>query len=253
MAVKGGRLVLWLQWLGGADLVGCGDDSATGPADALYRSLRDSIMAEFERNELVAVFSDSLFRTVYDSVYNAEVVRIQSQYDLLTKAPHDSLLLVQDRIYEARDSLQALASAAAVDSIYHALYGQIYDEVFSNAAAKNITFTSISRISSVSPASYPYLAKTYGANNSAGQLLALTIGNASSQTYCKIVVEAQIPGFTELATSTQVVNDGAVLFASVLERTGIEAEIVFIPGHAFIGYRTWSNSDTWEFVEATLA
>ena len=47
--------------------------------------------------------------------------------------------------------------------------------------------------------------------------------------------------------------DGAGLFASVLERIGIEAEIVFIPGHAFIGYRTWSNSDTWEFVETTLA
>lgn len=418
------RLVMVaMAGLGGAALVGCGDDSATGPADAvtdaLYRSLRDSIMAEFERNELDSAFSDSLFRTVYDSVYNAEVVRIQSQYDSLTKAHNDSLLLVQDSIYEARDSLQALASAAAADSIYHALYGQIYDEIFSNAAAKNITFTSISRISSVSPASYPYLAQTYGADNSVGQLLALTIGNTSSQTYYKIVVEAQIPGFTELATSTQIVNagstvrvalspallysawgnlldirksqveykikvlnndrevlihsqsadidiwpanmfpafylldngstpdiypyhaqwvqpqadsvksvvesarllhadeqlvgyqdpgktgqyaaisraqveavylalqnrgigyvnaaevansgqvilfpnqvlrhrfanciDGAGLFASVLERIGIEAEIVFIPGHAFIGYRTWSNSDTWEFVETTLA
>lgn len=46
--------------------------------------------------------------------------------------------------------------------------------------------------------------------------------------------------------------DGAVLFASALERIGLEVAIVTIPGHAFIGYRTWENASTWEYIETTL-
>lgn len=47
--------------------------------------------------------------------------------------------------------------------------------------------------------------------------------------------------------------DGVVLFASVLERIGIEPVIVLIPGHAFLGWRTWSNSTTYDFLETTMA
>jgi hypothetical protein len=44
--------------------------------------------------------------------------------------------------------------------------------------------------------------------------------------------------------------DGSVLIASVLERIGIPAFIVLVPGHAFVGYRTSARG--LEFLETTL-
>ncbi len=42
------------------------------------------------------------------------------------------------------------------------------------------------------------------------------------------------------------------LFASILEALGMQAFIVSVPGHAFVGWRVDQNSDTLDFVETTL-
>ena len=46
--------------------------------------------------------------------------------------------------------------------------------------------------------------------------------------------------------------DGTVLFASALENIGIQPVIVLLPAHAFVGWRTWSGSDTLDFLETTM-
>jgi len=46
--------------------------------------------------------------------------------------------------------------------------------------------------------------------------------------------------------------DGSVLFASCFETIGLEPIIVLVPGHAFVGVRSWSDSDHYLFIETTM-
>jgi hypothetical protein len=47
--------------------------------------------------------------------------------------------------------------------------------------------------------------------------------------------------------------DGTVLFASLLEAMSLEAAIVIVPGHAFVGWRTWREEPSaWRFLETTM-
>ncbi|WP_440224061.1 hypothetical protein ACQQ2N_02315 [Dokdonella sp. MW10] len=46
--------------------------------------------------------------------------------------------------------------------------------------------------------------------------------------------------------------DGSVLIASALERLGIPASIVLVPGHAFIGFQAQHGARGMEFLETTL-
>jgi len=396
-------------------LWGCGtepQEPANEVTDALYQSLRDSIVKEFEQNELDSAFSDSLFSHVYDSVYNAEFDRITSQYDSLTQAHVDSVI-------HAKDSLQSLESALLADSIYQALYDKIYADIYSDAASKNIFVLNLSTISEMAPAHYRFLATLYDEGSGANHLGTLQIANRGTQAYYKLVIDAVVEGYTSVQSQTvyvkpndtlfvpldpqilfaswdkleaeakaplqiqvkvlhndkevllystskpihvlpagimpraylrkdgdQTINnyswvqwiqpqsdsvtsivesarllhaqkqlvgyqdpgktglyaeitrdqvkavydalqargigyvsaatsdpfgqvvlypnqtlrrkmanciDGAILFASVLERIGINVDLVIIPGHAFIGYRTWKDAETYEFVETTMA
>jgi hypothetical protein len=46
--------------------------------------------------------------------------------------------------------------------------------------------------------------------------------------------------------------DGAVLYASLLEQAALEPVIVMQTGHAFVGWKTWPDSTTYEFLETTM-
>jgi hypothetical protein len=46
--------------------------------------------------------------------------------------------------------------------------------------------------------------------------------------------------------------DGSVLFASCFEAIGFEPIIVLVPGHAFVGIRSWIDSDRYFFIETTM-
>lgn len=46
--------------------------------------------------------------------------------------------------------------------------------------------------------------------------------------------------------------DGAVLYASLLERASIHPVIVLIPGHAFVGWEVWKRTGTYEYLETTM-
>jgi hypothetical protein len=46
--------------------------------------------------------------------------------------------------------------------------------------------------------------------------------------------------------------DGTVLFASLLEAVSLSPGLVLVPGHAFLAWETWRNSDEWQFLETTL-
>lgn len=46
--------------------------------------------------------------------------------------------------------------------------------------------------------------------------------------------------------------DGTVLFASLLEAISMNAAIVLVPGHAFLAWQTWSDSDEWRYLETTM-
>jgi hypothetical protein len=46
--------------------------------------------------------------------------------------------------------------------------------------------------------------------------------------------------------------DGTVLFASLLEGISMNPAIVLVPGHAFLAWETWRNSNQWEYLETTM-
>lgn len=46
--------------------------------------------------------------------------------------------------------------------------------------------------------------------------------------------------------------DGTVLMASLLEGISINPAVVIVPGHAFLAWETWRNSDKWRFLETTM-
>ncbi len=46
--------------------------------------------------------------------------------------------------------------------------------------------------------------------------------------------------------------DLTLFFCSLLEAISINPAIVLIPGHAFVGWETWPNSNEWRYLEATL-
>lgn len=46
--------------------------------------------------------------------------------------------------------------------------------------------------------------------------------------------------------------DGAVLYASLLERAALNAAIMIVPGHAFVGWETWRGNGSFEFLETTM-
>jgi hypothetical protein len=46
--------------------------------------------------------------------------------------------------------------------------------------------------------------------------------------------------------------DGTVLFASLLEGISMSPAIVVVPGHAFVAWETWPDSNTWRYLETTM-
>lgn len=47
--------------------------------------------------------------------------------------------------------------------------------------------------------------------------------------------------------------DGTVLYASLLEAISLNPAIVIIPGHAFLGWQTWTEVDaSWNFLDTTM-
>lgn len=46
--------------------------------------------------------------------------------------------------------------------------------------------------------------------------------------------------------------DGAVLYASLIERAAMNPVILLIPGHALVGWETWAQSGRYEFLETTM-
>jgi hypothetical protein len=56
-----------------------------------------------------------------------------------------------------------------------------------------------------------------------------------------------------LATKSANCIDGTVLMASLLEATSLESVLVLVPGHAFVGWRTWSDPGAeWRYLETTM-
>lgn len=46
--------------------------------------------------------------------------------------------------------------------------------------------------------------------------------------------------------------DGVVMFASMFENLGMDAEVVLVPGHAYVAVREAQNSDSFLYIETTM-
>lgn len=46
--------------------------------------------------------------------------------------------------------------------------------------------------------------------------------------------------------------DGTLLFASLLEAITLNPALVFVPGHAFVGWESAPNSNRWDYLETTM-
>lgn len=61
----------------------------------------------------------------------------------------------------------------------------------------------------------------------------------------------KLPSVT-LQTGSANCIDSSVLLASALEHIGIDPVIVLVPGHAFLGWKIWADSDVYSFLETTM-
>jgi hypothetical protein len=46
--------------------------------------------------------------------------------------------------------------------------------------------------------------------------------------------------------------DGTVLMASLIEGVSLNPAILLVPGHALVGWETWTGSNEWQFLETTM-
>jgi hypothetical protein len=46
--------------------------------------------------------------------------------------------------------------------------------------------------------------------------------------------------------------DGSVLFASLLEGASLNAALVVVPGHPFVAWETWHDTDDWRYLKTTM-
>src|SRR5207244_6483367 len=61
----------------------------------------------------------------------------------------------------------------------------------------------------------------------------------------------RLPGEALALRSANCIG-GTVLMASLLEGASLHAALVFVPGHAFVGWESWDGSDDWQFLETTM-
>ena len=57
--------------------------------------------------------------------------------------------------------------------------------------------------------------------------------------------------YESLETKNANCIDGAVLYAAIFEKIGLEPVIIIVPGHAFVGVRNDRNSSQLTFIETT--
>ncbi|MGE5603501.1 MAG: hypothetical protein ACM30E_10640 [Nitrososphaerales archaeon] len=76
----------------------------------------------------------------------------------------------------------------------------------------------------------------------------LTLGAESDQVTQRVRLPAEVLASAGSANCI----DGTVLFASLLELAALDPILVLVPGHAFVGWRTWARVDRYEFLETTL-
>ena len=55
-----------------------------------------------------------------------------------------------------------------------------------------------------------------------------------------------------LALKSASCIDGTVLMASLLEGAALNPALVFVPGHAFVGWEKWEGTAQWQFLETTM-
>lgn len=77
---------------------------------------------------------------------------------------------------------------------------------------------------------------------------ALNLGKQHGQ----VTQRVRLPSESLAAGGSANCIDGTVLFASLLELASIDPFIVIVPGHAFLGWRTWRGVDRYEFLETTM-
>ena len=70
-----------------------------------------------------------------------------------------------------------------------------------------------------------------------------TVGQATQRT--------RLPRESLMLKSANCI-DGTVLMASMLEGASLHPALVFVPGHAFVGWEKWDGSDQWQFLETTM-
>jgi len=76
----------------------------------------------------------------------------------------------------------------------------------------------------------------------------LNLGKQEKQ----ITQRVRLPSESLAAGGSANCIDGTVLFASLLELASIDPLIVVVPGHAFVGWRTWRGVNQYEFLETTM-
>lgn len=74
----------------------------------------------------------------------------------------------------------------------------------------------------------------------------ISFGEAGSE-----MQKVRLPDETLKSASANCI-DGAVLFASLIECASMNSVIVLVPGHAFVGWETWDDSDEYDYLETTM-
>jgi|GEM_PF-1641365 len=76
----------------------------------------------------------------------------------------------------------------------------------------------------------------------------LSLGRQEGQ----VTQRVRLPAESLAAGGSANCIDGTALFASLLELAALDPLIVVVPGHAFVGWRTWRGVERYEFLETTM-
>ncbi|MGL1901405.1 MAG: hypothetical protein OCC49_04665 [Fibrobacterales bacterium] len=218
------------------------NEPAESLSDSLFLAIQDSILKEIIGQQSDPEVQRKLYSDLYGEFHELESERIEAEYDSLaqlfvdslTKAQHkeqqwvldslresqvallDSIVLLQERIY---DSL-SFANQEKVDSarvgLYDSLRADIYSDLYTASGSNYLGFGVYTQQTVINPTLYPYYEEVFGGYELFQSLATVKIENRNRDEAYRVLIEVEIPGYTEIATKTVILDKSGSQDVSLL-------------------------------------
>ncbi|MGL1933956.1 MAG: hypothetical protein OCD01_03010 [Fibrobacterales bacterium] len=225
------------------------NEPAESLSDSLFLAIKDSILSEISQSKNDSDDQRQLYADLYEDFHEIESERIEAEYDSLAKVFADSLTIAQadaqQRVLDSLRETQVLlldslieAQAKAYDSLsqvhqedvdsarvvaYDSLYANIYTELHTASGSNYLGIAVYTQQTIINPTLYPYYEEVFTGYELFQSLATVKIENRNSQESYRVLVEVEIPGYTEMASETVVVGKLSTIDVSLLPNLKYEA------------------------------